>query len=59
MYFFFVTMVVCSAKKSVDEGIEETSLPLKGDAFYGVEVIIVSFLGIILPITYHLQERRK
>lgn len=53
MYFFFVTMVVCSAKRSVDEGIEETSLPLQGDAFYGVEVIIVSFLGIILPSTYH------
>ncbi|KAM7456913.1 hypothetical protein BLSTO_02324 [Blastocystis sp. subtype 1] len=45
VYFFFVTMVVCSAKQSVDEGIEETSLPLQGDAFYGVEVIIVSFLG--------------
>ena len=53
MYFFFVTMAVCSAKQSVDEGIGETSLPLQGDPFYGVEVIIVSFLGIILLSTYH------
>lgn len=59
MYIFLVTMAVCSTIPPVEKDIKEVSSPLRGDAFYGMETVIASSLGIIYTSNSYSQERRK